>query len=180
MHQHFAQPPADHQLGENHLGVGVEVPAVMGRELIRPDERAVAGPARQHAVGPLVLARALLGVVGTGIAGAEVDQVELRIVGDPAPHRRAAAPPRIAAPGRHADVGIADVAASTGARQHQRIGAHVVRRPEDLPGREIESLHPPVDPELATRRAHDHAIARDERRHRRRLALTDVGDLRLP
>ena len=180
MHEYLAHPPADHEIGEDHLGVGVVVPAVVRRELIGPHERAVRWAARQHAVRPFVLARPLLGVVGSGISRAEVDEVELRVVGDPAPHGSAAALPRVATPGRDADVRSTAKGASPGLREHQRIGAHVVRGPENLAGGKIESLHPAVDPELAARRTHDDAVAGDERGHGCRLALPDIADLRLP
>src|SRR5205807_5306282 len=114
-----------------------------------PHECAVTRPAGENAVGPFVLPGPLLRVVGTGVAGAEIDQVELRVVGDPAPHRPAAAAPRVAFPGRHADVRIAGVVSPARAREHQRVGTHVVRGPEDLAGGEVEALHPTVDPELA-------------------------------
>ena len=55
-----------------------------------------------------------------------------------------------------------------------------MRGPDDFPGREVQPLHPAVDSELAARWPNDHAIARDKRRHRCRLTLIHVGDLRLP
>ena len=180
MHQDFAQSPADHQVDQNHLGVRVVVPAVVRRELIRPHQRSVARPPREHAVGPFVLARPLLGVVRTGIAGPEVDEVELGIVGDPAPNRCATAAPGIALPRRDADVRVRGVVPASRPCQHQRVWAHVVGGPENLAGPEVESLDPAVDAELAAGRPHDHAVAGDKRRHRRRLALVHVGDLRLP
>ena len=152
----------------------------MRRELVGPHQRTVARPAGEDAVGPLVLAGPLLGIIGAGIPGAEIDQVELRVVGDPTPHRPAAAAPRVAFPRRHADVRIAGIVSPAGAREHQRVGAHVVRRPKDLARGEVEALHPAVDPELAARRSYDHPFAGDERRHRCRLALAQVRDLRLP
>ena len=178
VHQHFAQPSTDDEVGENHLGIRVVVPAVVRRELIAPHERAVARTARQHAVGPLVLAGPLFGVIGAGIAHAEVNQVELRVVRDPSPHRTAAAPPRVAGPGRRPKSGAA--AERFRAYEHQGVRSHVVRGPDDLPGREVESLDPAVNAELAARWSDDHAIACDKRRHRRRLALIDIGNLRFP
>src|SRR5258706_14794344 len=52
--------------------------------------------------------------------------------------------------------------------------------PENFAGRDVESLDPTPNPEFTARRSHDDAIARDERRHRRGLALAHVTDLRLP
>ena len=49
-----------------------------------------------------------------------------------------------------------------------------------LPVCEIERLEPAVDAELAARRPDDHAVLHDKRRHRRRLAVRDVGHLRVP
>src|SRR5947207_11152130 len=98
VYKHAPHASADDQVGENHLGIRVVVPAVVRRELICPDERAVARPAREDAVRPLILAGALLRVVWARIAGAEVDEIELRVVRNPTPYRRAATPPRVALP----------------------------------------------------------------------------------
>src|SRR5207237_8971563 len=124
----------------------------------------------------LVLAGPLFGVVGAGIAHAEVNQVELRVIRDPSPHGPAAAPPRVAGPGRRPKSGAA--AKRLRAYEHQGVRPHVVRGPDDLPAREVQSLDPAVNAELAARWSDDHAIARDKRRHRRRRALIDIGDLR--
>ena len=98
MDQRLAACARDGQVREDDLGVGVVVPVVVRRELVGPHQRAIARPARQHAGGPLVVARALLGVVGRGVAGAVVDEIELGVVGQPAPHRRAAVLPGVAGP----------------------------------------------------------------------------------
>src|SRR2546428_8958217 len=86
----LAAPALDWEVDEDHLRVGVVVPILVRRELIRPHERAVLGPPGEHARCPFVVAGPLLGVVRRGVAGAEVQQVEVGIVGDPAPHRYAA------------------------------------------------------------------------------------------
>ena len=175
--------PADLEVGEDHLGDGVVVPVVVRRELVRPHERAIAGLPREDARGPLVVAGALLGVVGRRVADAVVDQIELGVVGHPSPHRRAAdlssvSFGQLVLPELRALV--VERLESPGLDQHVGVGTDVAAGPDDLAGLEIEPLHPAVDAELAARGADDDAILDDERRHRRRLALADVGDLGLP
>src|SRR5204863_8587928 len=79
----------DGQIGQYHRARGVIVPVVVWRELIRPHESPVLRSARQYARAPLVVPEALLGVVGRGIPGAVINEIELGIVGNPAPDGRA-------------------------------------------------------------------------------------------
>src|SRR3546814_3137429 len=74
----------------------------MGRQLIDPLRHAGIGVAGEDRHRPLVVAGALDRVPGAGIARAVVDQVQLRIVGDPAPRRAAADLPLVAFPGGEA------------------------------------------------------------------------------
>ena len=61
--------------------------------------------AREHARGPLVRTRPLVRVPGPRIACAVIDEVELRVVGNPAPHGGAADLPRFRRPALDAEVG---------------------------------------------------------------------------
>lgn len=96
VHQHTAAAAADRQFGKDFLRVRIVVPVVVRRELVGPNQLAIVRTSRQNTRWPLVVAGALLGVVGPGIARAVIDQVQLRVVRQPAPNRRAAALPRVA------------------------------------------------------------------------------------
>src|SRR6185437_9241200 len=54
--------------------------------------------------GPLVVSWPLLGVPGTGVAGAVIDHVEVGIVVGPSPHAAAADLPGLRRPGLHAQI----------------------------------------------------------------------------
>ena len=150
--------------------------------MVRPYERPVLRPAGEHARGPLVVTGALFGVVRAWVPHAVVHEVERRIVGQPPPHRRPAALPHICRPRAERQVFACVVERPKGARprEHLTVRPHVVRGPEQPPGRQVERLQPAVDAELPARRAHEHAILDDERRHRRGLALRQIADLGLP
>ena len=147
------------EIGEDQLGVGVVVPVVVRRELVRPHQRAVAGAAREHARGPLVVAGALLGVVGRR-------DCRLHSRRGPARRRTRSSPrpaPRPASRCRRPSVAGAELGAFVverleGARASpapQLSGPDVSRGPHDLAGVEVEALQPAVDPELAARRTDD-------------------------
>src|SRR6202140_4865338 len=85
----------------------------MRRHLVDPLGHAGVRIARPDRHRPLVVARTLLRVPGRGIARTVVDQVELRVVGDPAPRRTAADLPLIAFPGLEAGI-LADRLAEFG------------------------------------------------------------------
>ena len=120
--QHLPQLAVERQLGEDHLLGRVVVPVVGRGELVGPAERAVARIACQHAGRPAVVARALLGVPGTGVAGAVVHQVEFGIVGKPSPHRRAAMLPSVGGPAREREFLVLLVERLERGRGRQHLG----------------------------------------------------------
>src|SRR6185437_16897761 len=72
--------------------------------LVEPVRLTRVGITRENAGGPLVVARPLIGVPRTRVAGAVVDEVELRVVADPSPGPAPTLLPRVGRPGRHAEV----------------------------------------------------------------------------
>ena len=109
VHQRLDRLAGHRQVRKHHRAGGIEIPVVVRRELVSPHQRAVAGAAREHARGPLVVAGPLFGVVGSGIAGAVVHEIQIRVIGHPAPHRRAAGAPALARPGVRAEIRTAVV-----------------------------------------------------------------------
>src|SRR5438552_18971990 len=137
--------PAIHgQVGEDHLRSGIVVPTVVWRELVRPHQRAVLWPAGQDAGGPLVVAGALLGIVRRRIPGAVVEQVEVRIVGHPSPHRRTTILPHVGGPARERQLGapIVERLECSRLREDLAIGTDVVGGPYDPARLEAESHEP--------------------------------------
>ena len=123
------------------------------------------------------------GFHGPGIAGAVIDQVEVGIVGDPAPDVAAADLPGIRRPGRDAEV-LALVAfverLEVWADQHVLVGTGAVGRPRRRAVRRVERLDPAAHADLAAGVADEHLALHHERRHRHGLADVDVADLGLP
>ena len=97
-----------HQLARRALPIRVDqhgdlhrvvVVRIVRRELEMPFELAGIGIERDHGIGIEIVAGALRGIpVGAGIAGAPVDQVQIRIVGTCDPDRAAAVLPIVSAP----------------------------------------------------------------------------------
>src|SRR5262249_7152019 len=94
---HLARRAADLDVGEHVLVRPVGVVYVVRRVLEVTDELAGLRPDRQHARRvQAVQAFARPRIVGLGVAGAPIDQVELRIVRAGAPRGPAAPRPRVA------------------------------------------------------------------------------------
>ena len=182
MHERPGALSGHRQIGENHRAGGVVVPVVVRRELIRPHESSVLWSARQYAGTPLVVSEPLLRVIGRRVAGAVIDEIELRIVGDRSPHGSAAGLPAVIGPTARAQINAAVVRRLEGTcpGQHVLIRSDVARGPDRAPALEVQALDPAVDPELAAGCADDDAILDHQGRHGRGLTIAEVGDLRVP
>src|SRR4051794_29778586 len=90
MYQHLARLSLPGHVQQDALVDCGMVPESMRRVLVEPARLAVIGAPRKDALGPEVLTRALLVVPRTRVGRAVVQQVELGIVGNPAPHGAAA------------------------------------------------------------------------------------------
>ena len=170
------------EIGEDHCPRGIVVPAIVRRELISPYQRPVLGLAREHAARPAVVSATRIRIVWAGVAGAVIDEIEFGVVGDPAPHGRAAPLPGAIGPAARAELGAADIRWVEGSRPHEHsvIRAEIVGRPDDAAAVKVERLQPAVDPELAARGADDDPVANDQRRHGRGFPIGDVRNPRLP
>ena len=107
MHQRLGRLPLHRDVGQDHLVDAVIVPLVVGRHLIDPLGDAGIRIAREDGHRPFVVAGPLRRVPGAGIARAVVDQVQLGIVGIPAPGGAAAGLPLVALPGADSDESLA-------------------------------------------------------------------------
>src|SRR5438034_11318998 len=102
--QRLHRLPADRQVDEDVFIDAVVVPLVMRRHLVRPLRFAVVRIAGEDGHRPLVVAGPLIGVPRSRVARAVIEQVQLRIVGVPAPRGPTAVLPLIPLPGRDAQV----------------------------------------------------------------------------
>src|SRR3954451_18032211 len=147
------------QLERDELVRAVEVPAVVRRGLEGPLDLAAVGVDGEGGAGPLVVAGPDPAVPGARVAGADVEQVELRVVGAAEPGGAAAGLPGVAGPGlveraghgRRLAVQAADIALDGRPVPHLLAGVGVV------------GLDGAGDAELAARVADDHLALDDQR-----------------
>ena len=111
--EQFAGLTADLLIAQDHFIDAVEVPLVVGRHLIDPLGHAGVGVARKDGHRPFVVTRPLTRIPGRGVARTVVEEVQLRIVGNPTPGAAAADLPLIALPSLDARV-LADRLAEVG------------------------------------------------------------------
>src|SRR5262249_13672059 len=143
------------------LGDLVEVIGVVRGVLEAPLDLAVARREREHACGPLVVARPVFRVpVRAGIADALVERVGLWIVGRGLPARRAAVLPAFVA-------GLAGAGDGIGA-------------PDALSGVEVGAVDEAADAVFAASGADDRHVTHDQRCRGQRLGDRRIGDLALP
>ena len=81
--QHLARLPVHRHVEQDDLVDAVVIVLVMREGLIEPLRRAVIGISRENSSRPFIVARPLLMIPWTGIAGPIINQVEIGIVGDP-------------------------------------------------------------------------------------------------
>ena len=179
-HHHLARAAADRKVREHRLVDAVVIPEVVRRHLIEPDRFAGIGVAREDAGGPLVVARTLLVIPRTRVRCSVVDEIQLRVVRDPAPHRAAAVAPGVGRPRVDAEIpaavgGVERLEAR--ADEDLLVGPGRIGAPRDRSGPAIERRQPAAHAQLAAGIADQHLVLDDERRHRDRLALVHVAQL---
>ncbi len=148
--------------------VGIPVVRVVGRELEMPLARAGRRVERQQRIGVEVVAFAFVAVVvGIRVAGGPVQRIERRIVRTGHPRGAAAAGDRIGALRPR-------VAAGFTRRRHRVVA------PDARAGGRIVGIDEAARGVFAARDPHDHLVADDERRQRRRVAHLVVGEHDVP
>ena len=90
VHQDLPHLPVDVEIDQDVLVDAVIVPGIVRGLLVGPLRFPRIGVPREDRHRPLVVARPLVGIPGSGVAGAVVEEVELGIVAVPAPGRAAA------------------------------------------------------------------------------------------
>ena len=145
------------------------------------------GPARLPRVGvageerrrPFVVTGTLVRIPRTGIAAPVINQVEIGIVGDPAPDVAAADLPRLRGPARLPEILAAILRIEwleVRTDQHVRIGPGVVGLPDDLAVILIQGRDPAAHAHLAAGIADQDLALDHERRHGDGLADMDVAE----
>ena len=148
----------------------------MGRHLIEPFGHPVVGIAGHDRHRPAVVARTLRRVPGRGVAGAVIDQVEFRIIREPAPDRAAADLPLVAFPAVQRAVlsqRLAQVSGGLRIDQQFLVGTGGPGLPRNCAVGQVQRGHPPADAVFAARDAdHDLVLDRHDGRGQR---LADGG-----
>ncbi len=181
--QHLAVAAADLGVQEHVLVDPVIVIQIVWVELIEPLRRPGVCVSREDAGGPLVVSRSLVRVPRTRIGRAVIDQVQARIVGNPAPYRATAPLPGIRWPRLHAEVGatIALVVwIEVRANEHFGVRPRAVGSPKLLAAGDIQSREPAPYTELSAAVADQNLVFHHERRHGHGLAAADVAQARSP
>src|SRR5262249_13134257 len=143
-------------IAQDHFIDAVIVPLVVRRHLIDPLGHAGVWVARKDGHRPFVVTRPLTGIPGRGVARTVVEEVQLRIVGNPTPGAAAADLPLIALPGLDARVladRLAEVSGLHGVDQDLIIWPFRKGAPRPLPGLQIVCGHVALYAELAARDA---------------------------
>ena len=177
----LAAAPLDVEVEEDQLVDAVVVVEVVRGDLIGPDGLTGRGAAREDRRRPFVVTGALPRIPRAGVAGAVVEQVELGIVGDPAPRGAAAEAPRLGRPRRDAEIGslIERVERpEAGADEHVLVGPGAPGPPDDAAAAQLERGEPAAHAQLAAAVADQDLVTDDKRSHRHRLAPADVAELR--
>ena len=151
----------DLEIDQRHFVDAVIVPFVMGRHLVDPLGNAGVGVTGEDGHRPLVVAGALLGVPGRGVARTVIDQVQLGIIGIPAPGAATAGLPLVALPGLDAGI-LPDRLAEFGGLfrvdQHFLVGAHGIGAPSLLAGFQVIGGDMATHAEFTTGNADDQLV----------------------
>ena len=181
--QHPAGHATDRQIDHDILVRSVKVVGVVRCDLISPDRLARAGPARENRGRPFVVARSRLMVPRPRVGGAVEQQIELRVVGKPHPHRAATNLPLIRWPAGRAEVCSLVLGIERPERvldQHVGVRAGAERLPGKRAVAKVEAERRAAHAKLATAVADDYLVADDQRRDGHRFSDLDIANLVAP
>ena len=164
-------------VGQDHLVDAVVIPFVMRRHLEDPFGDAGVGIAGKNGHRPFVVPRPLRRVPRAGVARAVINQVQLRVVGVPAPGIAAADLPLVALPGLQGRIladGLAELG-GVGIEQDLIVGADRIGPPCLRSVLQIVGGDVPRDAELAAADADDDLVFDHHRGVGHRLALFRIA-----
>ena len=178
LHQHLALLAPDGHVGQQQLLDAVVIPGIAGHHLEIPFQLAgigLHGENRSQVEILLALGLAQLFGPGAAVAGADVEQIGVGIVGHAVPDRAAAAElPIVARPGFR---GFLQRGILEGLR---RIAGNGVKLPGELAGLGVEGGEESADGKFRAGDADDHFPFGDARRHGHRVAFVRIGHARFP
>ena len=181
--EHLPGLPLPGHVEQDLLVDPVPIIEIVRAPLVEPARLTRFRLARKDAGRPLVVAGPLVGVPGTGIARAVIEEIEIGVVGEPPPDRAAALLPGLGRPRRHPEIlALVHVVKWLERRpdQHVLVRPRIEGLPGDLATLLVERLDPAAHTEFAARITDEDFAPGDERRHRHGLADVDVADLRFP
>ncbi len=180
LHQHLARLAVDLEVGEHELLAGVEVPGVAGHQLVVPLHLAGVGEDREDRGEVEVVAAAGatdVAVPGNAVAGAEVDEIQLGVVGDGIPRGSARA---LLEPLAGVFPGLRRLLHRLGFERLVGIAGNRVRAPVELTAVGIVGGHVTSHAELRAAVADQHTSRRHPRRSRDRVRLVLLGRALFP
>ena len=169
-----------HAVDKDHLVDAVIVPLVVRRHLVEPLGHTGVGVTCENGHGIFVVAGPLDRIPGRGVAGAVVDQVELRVVGIPSPRRAAAGLPLLAFPRFEAGIGanrLAQFRRLFRIDQYVGIGAGGIGPPGQRPVFQVEGRERAMHAEFGAGNADENLVLDHDGRRRAGFALAAVGVL---
>src|SRR3954471_15735411 len=169
---------------EQHVLIdAIVVPLIVRRHLIGPLHLPVVRVAGENGHGPLVVARPLIGVPAARVTGAVVADVQLGVVGVPAPGGAAAPLPLVTLPGRDAEIlALVGRIVGVGVARDQdfAVRTRAVPAPDLFAIVDVVRRHAAADAELTARDTGDDDVLDHDRGVGHRGALLVVGVLHLP
>ncbi len=178
LHQHAPLDPVDDEIRDCDLLRRRVVPRFARRALVVPDVGAVIRIERDDRGQEQVVALALAAermVPWRAVAGADVEQIELGIIGHRVPHGAAAAdPPPLAAPS------LCGHLENRALEALRRIAGHGIEAPRELAGCRIVGRHVAAHAELGAAVADQHLAFDDTRRAGDRIGLAAVDGVDVP
>ena len=166
VHEHLAHLAVDLDVGEDVLVDAVVVPLVVGRHLVGPARHSGIRIPSEEGHRPLVVSGAHHRVPGAGVAGAVVDEVQLGVVGVPAPGRASADLPLVALPRVEARVRadrLQHRGGHLGIDQHLFVGTGAVCLPDQAAVVDVVGGEEAAYPELASADAGVHLVTHHDR-----------------
>src|SRR5713226_7626873 len=157
----------------------------MRRHLVRPCSHSRIGIASEEGCGPFVVTWPLRGIPRSRVSAPVVNQVELGIVGIPAPRRAAAKFPLLLVPSLHTGIRThwllgCPINRLVRIKQDFRVRTDTVRAPDELAGFEIIRAEMAADTILSPADTDDYLVMDDQWSHRHRLTQLRITVLGTP
>src|SRR5437588_3554939 len=183
MYQNLPGLSVNRKIEKDVFVYSVIVVKIVRAELVKPHRLARVGIAREDAGRKFIVTRTSLRVPRSWVRGAVVNQIELRVIRNPAPHATAANFPCVGRPTLHAQV-LASILRvewfESRADQNIFIRPRAIGFPGDLAALFVERCQPTPNPEFTSTVSNEDFSFYNKRSHGQALALVDVSNTRFP